>query len=90
MHAGNFSDLRDAVEFYNLGRGHAVPEGETLQIHWHIWEPNLSDEEIDSIVSFLGALEDESLSPAVPTVLPSGLSPIDIQHFQSTTTTIGE
>ena len=77
MHKGNFPDLRDAVEFYNKGRGHAVPEGENLQLHWHIWEPNLTDDEIDSIVAFLGALTDESLSPSLPQQLPSGLPVVD-------------
>lgn len=90
MHAGNFAKLRDAVEFYNLGRGHAVPEDENLQIHWHIWEPNLNEEEINLIVKFLGTLDDRSLSPVVPAELPSDLPPIDTKHSQSTTKTIGE
>lgn len=77
MHAGNFNDLRASVEFYNKGRGHAVPEGEKLQLHWHIWEPNLTEEEIDLIVDFLGTLTDESLTPVVPEKVPSGLAPID-------------
>ncbi|MGB0893773.1 MAG: cytochrome-c peroxidase [Parashewanella sp.] len=77
MHAGNFSNLRDSVEFYNKGRGHAVPKGEKLQLHWHIWEPNLTDEELDLIVEFLGALTDESLTPDIPQQVPSGLAPID-------------
>ncbi len=73
MHSGVFTDLREAVDFYNKGRGHAVPEGVKMYIHWHIWEPNLTEEEIDRIVDFLGALTDESLAPAVPQSLPSGL-----------------
>ena len=77
MHAGNFEGLRESVEFYNKGRGHAVPEGESLQLHWHIWEPKLTDEEIDLIVAFLDTLTDESLTPSVPEQVPSGLSPID-------------
>ena len=81
MHAGNFSKLRDAVEFYNKGRGHAVPNNESLQLHWHIWEPNLTDEEIDLIVTFLGALEDESLAPQTPKIVPSGLPVVDA-NFQ--------
>lgn len=85
MHAGNFDGLRDAVEFYNKGRGHAVPEGETMQLHWHIWEPNLTDQEIDLIVEFLGALTDESFTPKVPDSVPSGLSPID-DNYQNNKT----
>jgi cytochrome c peroxidase len=73
MHSGRYTDLREAVDFYNKGRGHAVPEGVEMQIHWHIWEPNLSEHEIDLIVEFLGTLTDESFKPAVPKSLPSGL-----------------
>ncbi|WP_448211332.1 cytochrome-c peroxidase [Colwellia sp. MEBiC06753] len=99
MHAGNFSNLRDSVEFYNKGRGHAVPEGEHLQLHWHIWEPNLTDEELDLIVEFLGTLTDESLTPQVPNQVPSGLPPVDQQYQlthnkklikQTTTNVVGE
>ncbi len=73
MHSGRFATLREAVEFYTKGRGHAVPEGEGLQLHWHIWEPDLSDDEIDRLVDFLGTLTDEAFMPRVPTRLPSGL-----------------
>jgi cytochrome c peroxidase len=82
MHAGNFDDLREAVEFYNKGRGHAVPEGETLQLHWHIWEPNLTEHEMDLIVEFLGTLTDEAFTPEVPQNVPSGLSPVDDNYQQ--------
>lgn len=78
MHSGAMVTLREAVEFYNLGRGHAVPEGLEMQLHWHIWEPDLQDHEIDLIVDFLSALEDEAFTPQVPKRLPSGLSPIGI------------
>lgn len=77
MHSGRFANLRDAVEFYTKGRGHAVPKGEKLNLHWHIWEPKLSDEELDRLVDFLGALTDETFMPKPPTSLPSGLKPIE-------------
>ena len=77
MHSGRFDTLREAVEFYTKGRGHAVPEGETLNLHWHIWEPKLSDAEIDRLVDFLGALTDQAFMPARPTILPSGLEPVN-------------
>jgi len=80
MHRGNFATLRESVDFYNKGRGHAVPKGEKLQLHWHIWEPNLTEQEIDLIVEFLGALTDESLTPPIPKVLPSGLPPVDAAY----------
>lgn len=75
MHRGNFETLREAVSFYNDGRGHAVPEGEKLYLHWHIWEPDLTEREIDLIVAFLDTLTDESLTPPIPEAVPSGLNP---------------
>jgi cytochrome c peroxidase len=71
MHSGRFSTLRETVEFYTKGRGHAVPENENLILHWHIWEPDLTDAELDRLVDFLKTLTDESFMPKVPEVLPS-------------------
>lgn len=76
MHSGRFATLREAVAFYTGGRGHAVPEGEELKIHWHIWEPKLSDDELDRLVDFLRTLTDERFKPAEPGRLPSGLAPV--------------
>jgi cytochrome c peroxidase len=75
MHSGNFKTLRETVEFYTQGRGRAVPKGENLIIHWHIWEPNLSDYELDRLVDFLKTLTDETFIPKIPERLPSGLKP---------------
>jgi len=72
-HAGQFATLRQTVAFYTGGRGHAVPPGEHLHLHWHIWEPKLSDQELDRLVDFIGALTDQSFLPAIPPALPSGL-----------------
>ncbi|WNC69740.1 cytochrome c peroxidase [Thalassotalea nanhaiensis] len=80
MHSGAMKDLREATEFYNKGRGHAIPEGEDLLIHWHIWEPDLQDKELDLIVEFLQTLTDESLTPQLPKRLPSGLPVIDADY----------
>ncbi len=76
MHSGKFDNLHAVAEFYNGGRGHAVPEGVDLQLHWHISSPNLSDNELNLLVDFLGTLTDESLTPQIPQQLPSGLTPI--------------
>jgi len=73
MHSGRFATLREATEFYTKGRGHAVPEGEELLLHWHISEPNLSETELDRLVDFMGALSDESFKPSTPRRVPSGL-----------------
>jgi cytochrome c peroxidase len=79
-HAGKFDSLRDMVEFYTLGRGHAVPANEKLHIHWHIWEPQLTDTEIDRLVDFLDALSDESFKPKTPEAVPSGLPHLDFKQ----------
>lgn len=76
MHSGRFATLREAAAFYTGGRGHAVPAGEELKIHWHIWEPELSDYELDRLVDFMKTLTDESFKPAQPAHLPSGMSPV--------------
>ncbi len=73
MHSGRFKTLREAVAFYTGGRGHAVPEGEELSIHWHIWEPKLTGGELDRLVDFLGTLTDQSFMPVIPKAVPSGL-----------------
>lgn len=75
MHSGKFKTLRETVQFYTDGRGHAVPENENLFIHWHIWEPELSDYELDRLVDFLKTLTDETFIPKIPDALPSGLKP---------------
>ena len=72
-HSGAFADLHGAVEFYNKGRGNAVPEGMHLYLHWHISDPDLTDTEVDRIVDFLGALTDETFLPQRPERVPSGL-----------------
>jgi len=85
MHSGRYDNLLDTVKFYNDGRGNAVPKGEDLLLHWHISEPDLTDEEMDLIVDFLGTLTDESLTPAIPSRVPSGLAPIDNNYQKSIT-----
>ena len=45
-------------------------------VHWHIWEPNLTDAELDRLVDFLATLTDETFKPRVPEAVPSGLLPI--------------
>lgn len=76
MHSGRYETLKESIQFYNDGRGNAIPEGEQLYLHWHISNPNLTDDEVDLIVEFLGTLTDDSLTPQIPEQLPSGLEPI--------------
>ena len=78
MHSGAFATLRDAAEFYTLGRGHALPDDEKRRVivHWHIWEPNLTDTELDRLAEFMATLTDESFKPQIPETVPSGLLPV--------------
>ena len=78
MHAGSFATLHEATRFYTLGRGHALPDAEKQRmiLHWHIWEPDLSDREIDRLVDFLQTLTDERFKPGIPDRVPSGLTPV--------------
>ncbi|EED31466.1 di-heme cytochrome c peroxidase family protein [gamma proteobacterium NOR5-3] len=87
MHSGRFGTLREAVAFYTGGRGHAVPEGVDMHIHWHIWEPNLTDVELDRLVDFLGALTDETFTPAIRDAVPSGLTPIGVSPLNKSNKT---
>ena len=88
MHSGRFKTLRETVEFYTKGRGHAVPEGEHLSIHWHIWEPKLTDTELDRLVDFLKTLTDQSFMPVIPERVPSGLSVADaLDHSETVEST---
>jgi cytochrome c peroxidase len=82
MHRGQKATLADAAAFYSGGRGHEVPEGESLMIHWHIWEPQLTDYEISLLVTFLGALTDEGFMPEIPEAVPSGLPIARATHVQ--------
>ncbi len=70
-HSGVFKSLKEAIGFYSKGRGHAVPKNEKLNLHWHIWDPQLSEEEVDRLVDFLHTLTDESFMPKIPEILPS-------------------
>ena len=73
-HSGRFNTLKEMIGFYSAGRGHEVAKNEKLHIHWHIWEPNLTDYEMDRLVDFVKTLTDESFTPQQPKVLPSGIA----------------
>jgi cytochrome c peroxidase len=77
MHSGAFSTLRETVDFYNKGRGNAVPPGQALYLHWHISTPDLTEREVDRLVDFLQTLTDEAFMPQIPERVPSGLRPLD-------------
>jgi cytochrome c peroxidase len=73
-HSGRFNTVREMIEFYTKGRGHEVKANEHLRIHWHIWEPNLTNNEMDRLVDFIKTLTDESFKPLIPEQVPSGIS----------------
>src|SRR6478609_7188697 len=72
-HSGRFNTVREMIEFYTKGRGHEVKANERLRIHWHIWEPNLTSNEMDRLVDFVKTLTDESFKPRTPEHVPSGI-----------------
>ena len=82
MHRGQKATLEDAARFYTGGRGHEVPEGESLMIHWHIWEPRLTDREITLLATFMSTLTDEAFMPEIPAAVPSGLPVVDVAQAQ--------
>ena len=88
MHRGQKPTLQEAARFYTGGRGHEVPEGESLMIHWHIWEPQLTDREIELLATFMGALTDEAFMPEIPQAVPSGL-PVEPEPAQAVGNTAG-
>ena len=77
MHRGQKATLAEAARFYTGGRGHEVPETESLMIHWHIWEPKLTDAEIGLLETFMTTLTDEAFMPEIPAEVPSGLPVMD-------------
>ncbi|PJZ44886.1 cytochrome-c peroxidase [Leptospira brenneri] len=81
MHSGNLETLEEVVHFYNEGGGRGNGAPRDLRIHWHVRKMGLSQTEIKSLVSFLGALTDETSMPKFPKSVPSGL-PVALD-FQS-------
>lgn len=73
--AGQFATLEEVVDFYNAPRGHAAPAGVDIEIHWHVHmqHAELSRADATDLVAFLKTLSDESLRPAIPRAVPSGL-----------------
>lgn len=76
FHNGELADLSEVVDFYNNTRGHRAPENQPLHIHWHVHMtdgPKLSTQNTKDIVAFLSSLNDETMLPQVPELVPSGL-----------------
>lgn len=73
--AGQLKSLEEVVRFYNAPRGHAVPRDVDAKIHWHVHmnKPELTEAEVKSLVAFLETLTDQTMTPATPGAVPSGL-----------------
>lgn len=73
--AGQFNTLEEVVNFYNAPRGHALPRGIDAKIHWqvHMNKPELTNADVKSLVAFLKTLTDQTMTPASPGAVPSGL-----------------
>ncbi|MCW7482284.1 cytochrome-c peroxidase [Leptospira kanakyensis] len=86
MHSGNLETLEEVINFYNEGGGRGNGAPNDLRIHWHVRKMGLSEKEIKSLISFLGALNDETNMPKIPKFVPSGL-PVAIEfesyHYRS-------
>ncbi len=82
MHSGVFSSLDEVVDFYNNERGHAVPVDQSVHLHWHIamQDKLLSKREEQALVAFLKTLTDLSMTPEIPSVVPSGLPVIQFNE----------
>lgn len=82
FHAGQLASLDDVVAFYNDRRGHALPRHEKQTVHWHVHmtSAQLSADDVKAVVSFLGALEDETMLPAAPPTVPSGLPVVPVRR----------
>jgi cytochrome c peroxidase len=76
MHDGSLATLEDVVRFYARGGGHAFGV-DPARIDDQIRPFTLADSEVADLVAFLGALSDESASPAIPDSVPSGLPVVE-------------
>jgi cytochrome c peroxidase len=72
MHDGSLPTLAAVVDFYRRGGGRALGVAAD-RVDGQVRAFSISDAEAADLVAFLGALDDESASPAVPERVPSGL-----------------
>jgi len=70
MHNGIFHTLEDVLDFYSKGGGHALG---VPNLDDKIRKFDLSESDRADLVAFMKSLTDESLSPEIPSQVPSGL-----------------
>ena len=90
MHNGMLATLPDVLRFYDNGRSENPnvinrrrgedAEGVARLSRNFRRVDNMSDQEMQDIVAFLGALTDENFDKTVPTRVPSGLPPGGLIH----------
>ena len=87
MHDGVFETLEEVMQFYNNASRPRHPRVTDNMLHPDLREPlNLTDDEVDALVDFMHALEDNGslLDPKlleVPDRVPSGLPPLGGARF---------
>lgn len=87
MHDGVFETLEEVVQFYNNASRPRHPRVTDNMLHPILRDPlGLTDDEVNSLVDFMMALEDNGtlLDPKlmeVPTSVPSGLPPLNGATF---------
>jgi len=78
MHNGSFDNLRDVLEFYDdISRGNGNSQNPNVndnQIDQDARQLNLNNNEINQIITFLNALNDDDFDRSVPNDVPSGLN----------------
>ncbi|NQY08822.1 MAG: c-type cytochrome [Flavobacteriales bacterium] len=73
-HGGMYKTLKEALQFYNRGVSENPNVAES-HLDVHVVPLNLTDAQIDDLISFLGTLTDESYDKEIPSSVPSGLNP---------------
>ncbi|OAV43993.1 cytochrome-c peroxidase [Lewinella sp. 4G2] len=74
FHHGNVVELREVIQLYNSGMPQVIPRGiredaERLPIHDPLLQPlNLTEEEIDDLVAFMGAISTRPRAMKIPEV----------------------
>lgn len=78
MHNGRFDDLEDVVDFYediSDGRGNVLQQGLSVNdLDEEVRDLTLNGGDINEIVAFLNALNDENFDKTIPESVPSNLS----------------
>ncbi len=78
MHNGGFNNLREVLEFYDdISRGNGNSQNPNVndnQIAQEARQLNLNNGEINEIIQFLNALNDDDFDRTIPNDVPSGLN----------------